>query len=118
MNSKTLWCLSISIIILMFCNCTKSEEEEGPLDDLVFHSLVAEKDTIAPSESTKITATASGSQLEYLWSKDGGEISQTDKPSEIYFSAGPCEIGERTVTCTVKTGSKQSETKSIYIVVL
>jgi len=118
MNNKFILYLAVIALNLILLNCSKAEEEEGPAEDLVFQSLVTEKDTIAPSENTKITAIATGSQLEYFWSKDAGEISPTDKPSEIYFSAGPCEIGERTVTCEITNGSTQSETKSIIIVVL
>lgn len=96
-------------------SCSKEEPDDVP-DDLVFHSLVAEKDTIAPGETVRITATATGSQLKYFWSASPfGEI--LDSGAEIRYFASPCSIGKNTVSCTVTNGSRQSETKTIDIVV-
>jgi len=112
---KQIFFLYIFVITLSFWNCSKSDDAE-PEGELVFHSLVSEKDTIALGEQTKITATATGTNLEYVWSADAGLLNSTDKPYQVLFSAGECELGIRKITCKVSSGS-QSETKDVHIVV-
>ena len=67
MNKKIILSFMSLLIALVIINCSE-EEEEPPAEDLVFHSLVSEKDTIFVGEIIKITANATGSQLEYYWS--------------------------------------------------
>lgn len=115
MNIKKNIFLLMALLSILSTGCSKEEQEEVP-DDLVFHSLVAEKDTIAPGEVVTVTATATGSRLNFYWSaKPFGDI--LDSGAKVRYSASPCAIGKNTVTCKVTNGSTQSETKTIDIVV-
>ena len=113
---KKLILLYILFSTLLFCSCSKSDDTE-PEVELVFHSLVSEKDTIAPGEQTKIIATATGTNLEYVWSADAGLLNPTDKPNQVLFSAGECELGNRIISCKVVATSKQWEFKDVYVCV-
>ena len=112
---KKLILLYIFLSTLLFCSCSKSDDTE-PEGELIFHSLVSEKDTIDPGEQTKITANATGTNLEYVWSADAGLLNSTENPYQVLFSAGECELGIRKITCKVTSGS-HSETKEVHIVV-
>jgi len=116
MNSKIILGLLFLFIALMVINCSKEEEEVPPAEDLVFNSLISEKDTILSGEQTKITANATGSRLEYFWSAFLGDI--VGSGAEVTYVASPCQAGKNEITCRITNGSTQSETKSIYIVVL
>lgn len=114
MNPKIFFLFTLVFSVLC-SSCSKEESEVVP-QDLVFHSLVAEKDTIAPGETVRITATATGSQLEYFWSATPfGDI--LGAGAEVQYSASPCAVGKNSVVCKVTNGSSQSETKTIDIVV-
>lgn len=106
--------LFLFIFFLMAESCSK-EETELP-NDLVFQSLVAEKDTIAPGETVKIKASATGSRLEYFWEANPfGDI--LGSGAEITYAASPCGVGANKISCRITNGSKQEETKTIDIVV-
>jgi hypothetical protein len=113
---KKIMLLYIFFGTLLFCSCSKSNDTE-PEGELIFHSLVSEKDTIAPGEQAKITATATGTNLEYVWSADAGLLNATSKPNQVLFSAGECELGNRKITCKVAVSSKQWESKDVYVFV-
>jgi hypothetical protein len=115
MNPKIIYLLCILLFSLFCGSCSKEEPDDVP-DDLVFHSLMAEKDSIAPGETVKIIATATGSRLEYFWSATPfGDI--LGSGAEVEYFASPCAIGKNKVSCKVTNGSRQSETKTIDIVV-
>ena len=103
------------ILTFLFVAGSCSEEEPEAPADLVFHSLVAEKNTIAPGETVKIKANATGSQLEYYWSASPyGDI--LGSGSEAIYAATPCAVGTTEITCVV-TNEAQAESKTIKIVV-
>ena len=113
MKDTIRYSLFLFIFFLLTESCSK-EETELP-DDLVFHSLIAEKDTIAPDETVKIKAHATGSKIEYFWSATPfGDI--LNSGSEVTYAASPCAVGTNKVTCKVTNGN-QSESKTIEIVV-
>ncbi len=110
--------LSLFILATLFLSCGKEEEDNGdPLQPLTFTSLIAEKDTIEPGESTHIEATASGYEISYYWEASAGDIIRLDNGQNVIYTAAPCHIGINDVTCRVKDGYDQSLTKSIVIVV-
>ena len=113
MNTKIF--LFLLIVMSIVINCSDSEEELP--GDFVFQLLVSEKDSIIAGEQTQITATATGDNLEYVWSADAGRLDPTGKPYQVLYSAGECELGIRKVSCKVAIGSKKPETKDVYIVV-
>jgi len=108
--------IAILSVSLLFCNCSKTEEEDPPVEDLVYHSLVSEKDTVLAGEETKITASATGSNLEFFWSASLGDI--VGSGSEITYVASPCQAGKNEITCKITNGNTQSQTKSVFIIVL
>lgn len=116
MKSGKLFFLFFSLTLLVFCMCSKEKEEEHLPQDFVFHSLVAEKDTIYPGEEIKIKATASGTGLIYYWSASLGDI--LGSGAEIVYVSSHCQIGTNQITCKITNGSNQSESKTIDIVVL
>ena len=114
MKGKIIWFLSVGILLMFNYSCGDSEEE--PAEKFVYQSLVSEKDSLFAGEQTKITATVTGGNPDYIWSADAGLLNSTDKPYQVLYSAGECELGIRKITCKVTSGS-QSETKEVYIVV-
>lgn len=103
-------------ISFLFCQCSKDEEEFEPAQDLVYQSLIAERDTLAPGEDTKIKATATGSNLSYFWSATKGDI--LGSGSEVTYASSPCHIGKNQITCEITNGNNQSNSKTVDIVVL
>jgi hypothetical protein len=95
-------------------NCSK-EEQELPAEDLIFESLISEKDTIAPGETTTVNAIATGNGLSYYWSATLGDI--LGSGSEIVYAASPCQTGINQITCKIADRSGQSKSKTIDIVV-
>jgi hypothetical protein len=114
MNKKFMYLSVIFLMTLLIANCSK-EEEELPETELVFQSLVSEKDTIIPGETTTVTATATGSNLTYRWSATIGDI--LGSGSEVTYAASPCQAGTNQITCEITDGSNQSASKTIDIVV-
>jgi hypothetical protein len=119
-HKKTFYLLSAFaginlILLLFFSSCEKNNDPGDPSQPLIFSSLFAEKDTIIPGETTKIIAVASGYKIVYYWSASAGDI--LGSGAEVIYAASPCQAGQNMITCTVKDGNEQSETKEIYIVV-
>jgi hypothetical protein len=112
-NNRLLFFFIILCCPFFLFNCSE-EEQEAP-NDLVYRSLVAEKDTIAPGGTVKVTATATGSQLKYYWSASLGDIHGAG--AQVTYAASPCSVGENQVHCKITNGSTQSETKTVEIVV-
>ena len=106
----------IFITCLFFTNCSEEVEIEEPIQELIFHSLTIGKDTIAPGENTKVTASASGSKLSYYWSASKGDILGSGK--EVIYASSPCHVGKNKITCTVTNDTNKSETKTVDIVVV
>ena len=115
--------IKVSVIFLVFAlmiiSCKNDDNDNGNGDGtpLIFSELKAESDTIYAGASTTITATATGYKLTYYWSATAGDIFVLGA-GKIEYGTPPCILGVNTVTCTVKDGNNNSETKSIDIVVL
>lgn len=105
--------LILLLFLLIFCEKNESVE---PVQNLVYYSLVAEKDTIVPGEETNITATATGSNLQYFWSASLGDI--LGSGSTVKYATSPCQVGTNEITCKITNGNDQSESKTINIVVV
>jgi hypothetical protein len=107
------------ILLLLFVLTACSKEENGDIVDpgqsLLFSSLTAEKYTISPGESTKITAIATGYMLEYKWSASAGNI--LNSGSIVTYAASPCNTGTNKIICTVTDGNNVSQSKEVSIVV-
>lgn len=103
------------MLLLLLGSCENNNDPGDPSQPLIFSSLHAERDTISPGETTKITAVASGYRIMYNWSASAGDI--LNPGAEVIYAASPCQAGRNRITCTVKDGNEQSETKETYIVV-
>lgn len=107
------------ILVLLFLLTSCSKEENGdngdPNQPLVFSSLTAEKNTIAPGETTKVTASATGYMIVYKWSASAGDILGSGK--SVVYAASPCHAGSNKVTCTVTDGNNDSQSREVFIVV-
>ena len=114
MKIKSFCNFFLLIIIILFSDCSKKDDTE-PAGELIFHSLVSEKDTISPGEQTKITANATGTNLKYFWKAEGGTI--INSGAQVNYTAGPCDLGKNKITCEIKSGDNLSESKSLYVVV-
>ncbi len=124
------------LAILLFFTCKKEEpDSNGSNTPLTFTSLLAEKDTIPSSGTIKVTAVASGDDLNFTWKATAGDISGSGAVVTYSHSGTPliccgncsaatcCGIcnkpgGLNIITCMVEDANNNSETKSIIIVVL
>lgn len=104
----------LSGLALGFSSCKKEKIPDGELP-LVFESLTAGNDTISLGGTTKVTATATGNSLTYLWSVSAGTI--LGSGAQITYTTDPCEPGDNTITCTVKDNQGESDTKSVKVFV-
>ncbi len=102
--------------VALFCACDKEEENGDPFEPLVYHSLMAERTTLTAGETTKIKASASGSNLVYTWSSTLGDL--LGSGSEVIYAPSICQVGTNKVTCTVSNNKNQSESKTIEITVV
>ncbi len=104
----------ILIFMAAFAACDKDDDiDNGEKEPLVYESLEAEDEEIEIGETTKVTATASGTDLTYNWSTTGGSI--VGSGSTITYASDPCEPGEHTITCEVVDAFDNSESKSVII---
>ena len=111
-TTTVLFCLSV---LFFFVSCSKEDDPGDPSHPLIFSSLVAEKDTIAPGESTIITAIATGYKITYNWSATAGDILGSGE--QVIYAASPCHSGRNQITCMVKDGNDKSASKEIDIMV-
>lgn len=100
---------------MIACTIEESDDHGDPNQSLVFTSLTAERDTIAPGESTQITAVATGYRITYNWTKTAGDI--LGSGSKVVYAVSPCHLGKNKITCTVTDGKNVSQSKEITIVV-
>lgn len=91
----------------------KNPSDEDPKQTLNFESLTAEKTTIEPGDQIRITANATGYLLSYQWSATAGDI--LGSGNEVVYAASPCHVGSNEISCTVKDGNNNSQTKTLII---
>ncbi len=110
--------LAIALLLLItLTSCSKEENGDNgdPNQPLVFSSLTAEKSTISPGETTKVTASATGYMIVFKWSASAGDILGSGK--SVVYAASPCHAGSNKVTCTVTDGNNVSQSREVFIVV-
>lgn len=124
--------LGIVTIGMMVASCNKEvqEPEVNPTNSstpgtgssnptgsstISYTGLNAEQSTIVIGATTKVTATATGNGLTYIWSASDGDI--IGSGSQITYGASGCCGGTNTVTCTIKDSGNNQESKSVSIVV-
>jgi hypothetical protein len=115
MRMKQLTAIAFLLVSMISCTLDEGDDHGEPNQPLVFTSLTAEKSTIAPGESTKITAVATGYRISYNWTKSAGDI--LGSGSQVVYAVSPCHLGTNKITCTVTDGKNASQSKEITIVV-
>jgi hypothetical protein len=118
MNKMMMRQLAIALLLLItLTSCSKEENGDNgdPNQPLVFSSLTAEKSTISPGETTKVTASATGYMIVFKWSASAGDILGSGK--SVVYAASPCHAGSNKVTCTVTDGNNVSQSREVFIVV-
>lgn len=108
----------LAIIFAINYGCRKEEIVPPPEDNksLSFISLTAEDNTIEAGSNTAVKAVAFGYNLTYHWSTSVGAILKSG--SEVLYTCCPDFKGEAIITCTVKDGYGNSESKSVTITVI
>lgn len=115
MRMKPLIAFMILFVSMISCSIEEGDDHGDPNQPLVFTSLTAEKYTIAPGETTKITAVATGYWITYTWTKTAGDI--LGSGSQVVYAVSPCHLGTNKITCTVTDSKNVSQSKEITIVV-
>ena len=107
--------LFIVALVVTINSCKKENTTPQPTaTPLVYTSLIAENTTITVSQPPKITATATGESLIYTWSLNGtGNL--LGSGNQITYQ--PCCAGTNTITCEVKDGGGNKESKFVTITV-
>ena len=109
--------LTILVIItgLSIVSCKKKEDAQpvNNLESFSFIGLTAENSTLTRGGSTKITATATGQNLRFIWSTTIGILSGSGAQIEYYG----CCVGTYDVTCTLEDSNNNSQEKKVTIVV-
>lgn len=105
--------LSSVFALLFLGGCKKKEAPQPTTTPLTYTSLSAQQTTIAIGETTKITATATGDGLSYVWSASAGDI--IGSGSQITYGAPTCCAGQNSVTCVVKDAGGNQASKSVAI---
>jgi hypothetical protein len=82
-------------------------------NQIIFKSLVASPDIIAPNELTLISALAYGNNLSYTWSKDVSLVTLSGSGSSIHATL--CHSQTFVVTCKIIDNAGSEKTKSVTI---
>ena len=109
--------LLIPLIFILSCEKKNNNQVNDPSEGYIssFVSLTAEKDSLVPGESTKITALVDGNCVKYFWDATQGDILGSGR--EITYVALLCACGKSVITCRAKAGSYEiSRSVIIYII--
>jgi hypothetical protein len=89
--------------------------DDNPNSTIEYISLIADETSLSAGESTHITATATGENLEYYWSASLGDIIGSGE--QITYTAAFCCEGSNTITCSIKDNLNTWKHKSVTITV-
>ena len=114
--------LTIATILLIFISSCEKEQRgstsqtEAPVIDSMTTSKTQVKYGI--SEPAILKCYAKGNDLTYIWDVDFGDLFPiNDEGSEVQFTASPCCMGEKKITCQVSNdGGKVTESITVTIV--
>ena len=109
---KSISILLVLVAILMLISCKKEDAPNGT-GDIQFVSLVIEKDNVAITELTKVTATASGNNLTYAWKCDNELGVFEGSGSEVMFTI--CHSGKFKITCEVEDNANHLVSKDAFV---
>jgi len=100
------------LVIIISCKKEKKSDELDTSKPLNFISLVASDSTILVNSTTKITATATGDELIYIWSCEWGTF--IGSGSVVDWTV--CHADTFNVKCEVKDKYNNSESKYAKII--
>jgi hypothetical protein len=105
---------AILILLALFVSggCSKEETSAGS-GDIEFVSLVVEKDNLAITELTKVTATVKGNNLTYTWKSDNELGVFEGSGAEVMFTI--CHGGKFKITCEVKDNANHQASKDAFV---
>lgn len=110
--------VSIAIfgLSLSFMNSCDKPEPEGEKIELVFSNLSVDNDSIYVGETVTFTATATGKDINYLWTASAGSL--LGGGNQVTLTPTPCLSGDITVTCDVTDAYNETKTKTATITIL
>lgn len=110
---KTLSSISLVIIftsLTYFCiSCDEPENPDPQQTELVFESLIADKDSIDVGEAITFTATATGEDIVFEWIASAGVL--LGSGNKVTYTPSPCIFGDILITCTVRDANNLTKTK-------
>ena len=89
----------LALGFLLFVFSCKKEQPVTPTGDITIVSLTSTLNPVKAWDTTLITMTATGSDLNYGWEADHGNI--VGSGSQVKYAAGECCVGLNTITCRV-----------------
>lgn len=110
--SKSVSALLILFVLTMVTGCKKDTSPSGT-GNIEFVSLVVEKDSLAITELTKVTATVIGDNLTYTWKCDNELGVFEGSGAEVMFTI--CHEGKFKITCEVKDNANHQAVKDAYV---
>jgi hypothetical protein len=90
--------LVIVLSAFVFLACSK-EDTPKTTGDITLQSLTCNANPVKAWDTALITMTATGSDLQYAWEANHGDIKGSGPT--IKYAAGQCCIGLNTIKCTV-----------------
>lgn len=102
--------------LVSFVSCSKNDDSDlDGVGKVEIESLIADDTVLNVWVTTKITVSASGDGLKYVWEADHGELFGSG--NQVEYMAGTCCTGTNTITCTV-FNSTHTDSKQVKITIL
>lgn len=95
MNRTIIFFLLAAVTVF---SCSKGKTEK-PTGDTQIQSLSATRNPVEAWDTTLITVEATGSNLQYGWEANHGDLNGSGKT--VKYAAGECCVGLNTITCRV-----------------
>jgi hypothetical protein len=103
------------LTILFLASCDKDDANVNNANTVMpeIDSLIVNNTRIqsGSGEPAIFNCYATGGNLNYVWEVDLGDLFVTnDEGSEAQYTASPCCVGDRTITCTVSNDKGEAST--------
>jgi hypothetical protein len=112
---RIVYSIAVSLLLVILFStggCAKEDTPSGT-GNIEFVSLVVEKDSLAITELTKVTATVTGENLSYTWKCDNELGVFEGSGAEVLFTI--CHGGKFKITCEVKDNANHQAVKDAYV---
>lgn len=114
-KNRIFYPISIALLLaILFVSggCAKENSPSGT-GNIEFVSLIVEKDSLAITELTKVTATVTGDNLTYTWKCDNELGVFEGSGAEVLFTI--CHGGKFKITCEVNDSANHQAVKDAYV---